>query len=61
MKNCSHSPMFFYFLRTSTCFSHNTLLEKDDETVRDEFSSVCNVNFDDFLTVQCSAGFELVV
>ena len=36
-----------YFLRTSTCFNHPALLAKDDETVRDGFSKVCNVTFYD--------------
>ena len=35
-----------FFLRTSTCFSHPVLLEKNDKTVRDGLFKVCNVNFD---------------
>ena len=47
LKNRFSLLRLLYFLRTSTCFILPTLLEKYDETVRDGFSKVCNVNLDD--------------
>ena len=47
-------PKVLYFLRTSTCFNQPTCLENYDKTVRDGFSKVCNVNFDDILSTQKS-------
>ena len=35
LKNCFGLPKLLYFLRTSTCWNHAVLLEKDDKTVRD--------------------------
>ena len=52
LKNCFSLPKLFYFLRTSTCLNHPALLEKQDKTVRDGLSKVCNVNFDDISSTQ---------
>ena len=47
LKNCFSLPKLLYFLRTSTCFNHPALLEKNGKTVRDGLSKLCNVNVDD--------------
>ena len=52
LKNYFSLPKLLYFLRTSTCFNHPDLLEKYDRTVRDGLSKVCNVNFDEILSIQ---------
>ena len=59
MKNCFSLPKLLYFLRTSTCFNHPALLEKHDKTVRDGFSKVCNVNFDDISSTQLALPAEM--
>ena len=35
MKKCFSLPKVLFFLRTSTCFNHPALLEKNDKIVRD--------------------------
>ena len=52
LKICFSLPKLLYFLRTSTCFNHPTLLERYDKTVRNGVSQVCNVNFDDISSTQ---------
>ena len=59
LKSCFSLPKLLYVLRTSTCFSHRALLEKNDKTVRDGLSKVCNVNFDDILSTQLALPAEM--
>ena len=40
-------------------FNLPALLEKYDKTVRDGFSNVCNVNFDDILSTQLALPAEM--
>ena len=56
LENCFSLSKLLYFLRTSTCFNHQDLLEKDDKTVRDGLSKMCNVNFDVIFAVMGSLG-----
>ena len=48
LKNCFSLPKLLYFLRATTSFIHPALLKKDDKTVRNGLSKVCNVNFGNF-------------
>ena len=59
LENCFGLPKLLYFLRTSTCFTHPALLEKNDKTVRDRLSKLCNVNFDDILSTQLALPAEM--
>ena len=58
-ENCFSLPKVLYFLRTSTCFNQPTCLENNDKTVRDGFSKVCNVNFDNNLSTQVSLPAQM--
>ena len=53
-------PKLLYFLRTSTKFNHPVFLEKNDKTVQDGLSEVCNVNFDNISSTQLAlpVGFS---
>ena len=59
LKNCFSLPKLLYFLRTSTCFNHPALLEKNDKTVRDALSKECNLNFDDISSTQLALPAEM--
>ena len=59
LKKCFSLPRLLYFLRTSTCFIHPTLLKTYDKTVRDGLSKVCNVNFDDTSSTQLALSAEM--
>ena len=48
-----------HFLRTSTFFNHPALLEKNDETVRDGLSKLCNVDFDNVSSTQLALPAEM--
>ena len=58
-KNASVCQELFYFLRTSICFNHPTLLEKYNKTVRDELSKVCNVDFDKISSAHLALPAEM--
>ena len=60
LKNCFSLPkLLLYFLRTSTCFIHPTLLEKYDKTMRDGLSKVCNVNINHISSTQLALPAEM--
>ena len=59
LKNCFSLPKLLYFLRTSTYFNHQTLLEKYVKTVRDGLSKACNVNIDDISSTQLALPAEM--
>ena len=59
LKNCFSLPKLLYFLRTSKCFNHPALLEKNDKTVRDGLSKVSNVKFDDISSTQLDLADEM--
>ena len=59
LKNCFSLPKLLYVMRTSTCFNHPALSQKNDKTVRDGLSKWCNVNFDDILSTQLALPPEM--
>ena len=59
LKICFSRPKLLYFQRTSTCFIHPALLEKNDKTVRDGLSKVCNMNCDDISSTQLALPAEM--
>ena len=59
LKNCISLPKLLYFLRTSTCFNHPTLLEIIDKTVDDGLFKVCNVNSDVISSTQLALPAEM--
>ena len=52
-------PKLLYFLITSTFFNHPALLKKSNKNLRDGFSKVCNVNFDNILSTQLALSAEM--
>ena len=56
---CFCLPKMLYFVRSSTCFNHQALLNKYDKTVRDGLSKVCNVNFDKTSSPQLALSAEM--
>ena len=59
LKNCFSLPKLLYFLRTCTCFIHPALLDRNDKTVRDRLSKVCNMNFEDISSTQLALPAEM--